>query len=263
MKLFLSYFVLVVCLLATGCGKRANAVWFYTYSELGPENDYISEPNRLLTNYNLNPSNFLSTQADGNYTIDFGKGFEYGKWQLDDSVLVLTNSARKKSFIIVQLTGKEMMIKVPLLAGRPSIWHFERWSMPMKTNADNPFSLQNNLWRLKATHKENDTAIVARLRNYFAYWEKYFNWGLVSSKDYLDVRSLPGPIKIYGNGFALVDYDKWPSEWTSLFYDDEDSRKAYDKLNYFFEHDHIAWANTDNKYKMFISAFQQMQQKLN
>lgn len=263
MRPFLYTLVFTACILATGCGKKSNAVWFYTYSEYGPANDYISEPNRLLTGYNLNPSNFLSIQTDGSYTMDFGKGFEYGKWQLYDSVLMLTNSARKRTFLTVQLTGKEMMIKVPLVAERSSIWHFERSSLPMKTNTDNPFSLQNNLWRLKATHKEDDSAIVARLRNHFAYWEKYFNWGLVSRKDYLDVRSLAGPIKIYGNGFALVDYDKWPTEWSSLFYDDEDSRKAYNKLNYFFDHEHIAWANTDNKYKMFISAFQQMQQKLN
>jgi len=265
MKLPSILFTLIIaCFLFAGCNllsKKTNEVWFYTYSEFGILNDYIPKPNQQLTDYNLNPSNFICLQIDGSYTMDFGH-FEYGTWELDDTMLVLKNIERKTMFMVVKPAGKEMLIKVPLVGGRSSIWHFEKSPVPLQEKADNPFSLNNNRWRLKARQKEDDEMIADRLRNHFSYWEKYFNWGLVAKMDYLDVRSLPGPLKIYGNGFVLLDYEKWPQDWSDLFYDSTDGHKAYDKLRYIFDHDHIAWAHTDNKYKMFISAFQQLQQKI-
>lgn len=80
--------------------------------------------------------------------------------------------------------------------------------------------------------------------------------------DYLDVRSTPTAIKIYGNCFGLKPVDELPPRWTSLFYDSADCRKANDIIQDIFRHKTIAWANTDSKYKMFIGAFQQLEQYL-
>jgi hypothetical protein len=78
----------------------------------------------------------------------------------------------------------------------------------------------------------------------------------------VDVRSTPSPVKIYGNGFIIKPFGDLSAAWKSYFYDSADCAKANEMLVDIVHKNNIAWAHTDNKYKMFISAFQQMQQIL-
>ena len=115
---------------------------------------------------------------------------------------------------------------------------------------------------MKAERKESDTELTARLKNHFRYWEKYFSWGLEHRKGSLDVRSLPGPLKIYGNGFTLVPYEHYDYEWKMHFFDADDCHRAYLKMYSFLRKEDIEWPQTDHKFKQFESAFRQLQQKL-
>lgn len=101
--------------------------------------------------------------------------------------------------------------------------------------------------------------IRKRLYNHCQFWEAYFRWALDKGLNTVDVRSTPTPIKIYGNGFALKPTEDLPAEWVNCFYDANDCRKASDMIRDIFQHKTIAWAQTDNKFKMFLSAFQQLQ----
>ena len=143
-----------------------------------------------------------------------------------------------------------------------SVYNFESQQGSSSAPNQNPFSVVNNAWRIKAKKKESDSEIKYRLLNHFKFWEVYFTWALNNQIESIDVRSMPTPIKIYGNGFTLKPFETLPDAWKSYFFDEEDCRKANEKINFLFQHENIAWAHTDNKYKMFISAFQQMQQKL-
>jgi hypothetical protein len=113
-----------------------------------------------------------------------------------------------------------------------------------------------------AAKKETEQELRNRLKNHFRFHEIYFKWALDAKLNSIDVRSTPSPIKIYGNGFALKNFDELPASWHSYFYDDEDCQKANDMIKDIFEKEEIAWAQTENKYKMFISAFQQLEQKI-
>ncbi|HTL10142.1 MAG TPA: hypothetical protein VL307_17830, partial [Chitinophagaceae bacterium] len=97
---------------------------------------------------------------------------------------------------------------------------------------------------------------------HFKFWERYFTWALNDRIDYIDVRSTPTPIKIYGNGFALKPFEELPAAWKNYFYDEEDCRAANEKIKYIFDNNLLAWPHTDNRYKLFIAAFQQLQKQL-
>jgi len=242
-----------------------SKVWFFTYRREISPGDNINDDtsvNQLLKGVVLTPIDFFSLQPDGAYTSDMGQ-FAYGNWSVGDHDITFRNANGETSRLTWHLlSGKEMLFKVSLGNGGALMYHFGSWPMPFKNPSDNPFSKENNLWRIKAAQKENDNMIAARLRNHFKYWEKYFSWGLEIQITTLDVRSLPGPLKLYGNGFQLIPLSEWLPRWRQVFYDEEDCIKAYDKLKYFFNHENISWAKTDNKFKMFISAFQQMQDKM-
>ncbi len=240
-----------ICLLAlSACLNTRDplpALWFYTFSG-GP----AEERDSLLT-----PASFAEIKADGSYASDFGH-FEYGTWSRKDQKLCLTNQQNiTTSFSLSSLTRKEMQ----LTTGKGIPLNFE--SQPISSKAvDDPFSLANNRWRLPARHKESIAEIRKRLFDHCRFWEMYFTWALNDNIATVDVRSTPTPIKIYGNGFGLKPFDELPQEWKSGFYDEEDGKKANELIEDIFHHKTIAWAHTDNKYKMFIGAFQQMEQFL-
>ncbi len=253
MKKILSVILIALLYSQTNClfqqnKKRLDGLWFFTHSSETDQNDSAA----------ITPASFLYLAPDHTYTRDFKK-FEYGQWKRNDSVLMLTNEQQvTTSFPIKLLLGNELRLKS---AERP-ILNFEKQPAKFSSAADNPFSVDNNRWRITATKKETEQEIKNRLKNHFGFYEAYFKWALDAKLNSIDVRSTPSPIKIYGNGFALKNFDELPASWRSYFYDEDDCQKANDIIKDIFEKGDIAWAQTDNRYKMFISAFQQLEQKI-
>src|SRR5688572_19626655 len=253
MKKILPAILIVLLFFQTSClfqpnKKRPDGLWFFTHSSGTVQNDKAE----------ADPASFLYLQPNNTYTRDFKK-FEYGHWKRHDSVLLLTNDQKiTVSFPLKLISGNELELRTK----DGIILNFERQTAKFSSSADNPFSIENNQWRITAAKKESDQELRNRLRNHFRFHEVYFKWALDAKLPGIDVRSTPSPIKIYGNGFALKDFDELPALWRSYFYDEEDCRKANDMIKDIFEKGDIAWAQTDNRYKMFISAFQQLEQKI-
>jgi hypothetical protein len=233
---------------AFGCSLAPNPLpklWFFTYSSGAP-----AEKDSLLT-----PSSFLELRPDGSYTRDFGR-FEYGTWSRKDRRIYLTNHHHSTYvYSLNQLRPGEMVLTLD----RGLLGNFDSQALPADDETKDPFSVYNNRWRIPATHKESDQEIRRRLFEHCRFWETYFRWALDKELTTVDVRSTPTPIKIYGNGFTLKPIEDLPTEWISCFFDIEDCQKANDQIREIFQHRTIAWAHTDNKYKMFLSAFQQME----
>ena len=234
-----------------GCSQGNNPggkLWFYTHST----------GNKEELDTSLTPACFIELSADGHYTSDFGH-FDYGTWIYADSQVLLSSHLNTKSILAVNyLTATEMQVGPP----KGPFTNFERQAGNTGSHAEDPFSVENNSWRIKATAKETDEQLSKRLVNHCRFWERYFSWALNNRIDYIDVRSTPTPIKIYGNGFGLKPYEALPKTWTALFFDAEDCRKANEKIKKVFDSNSIAWPHTDNKYKMFLSAFQQLERQL-
>jgi len=238
-----------------------SKVWFYTYDGTKSKSSSLDLEKLLAGDPLLTPANFINLQRDGRYTAHLGQ-FETGTWEMDKQYMVLKSADKKVTHLQVQEIKKnELVLDVQPENKYESSYHFDGVDNDLP-GEDNPFSAENNQWRIKATHKESDAEIAARLRNHFHYWEKYFEWGITTDRQTLDVRSLRGPLKMYGNGFELVPLEDWDAAWKSLFYDMEDCRIAYNKLHYFFTYERIDWAKTDHRFRMFVSAFQQLQRKI-
>jgi len=225
--------------------NKEEGLWFYTYSS--GESSF---------GFKLTPASFLCLNPDKSFTLDFGK-FQYGKWTTKGDTLIL-NATKPYYFLINNISGTDMRLNP-----EPGVTcNFEKQHYSFSADAVEPFSLKNNQWRIPARHKETPAQIKERLVNHCHFWKDYFTWALNNEMATIDVRSIPTPIKIYGNGFALKAFEDLPSEWQSYFYDAEDCKLANTILQHVFEHNDIAWAHTDNKYKMFIGAFEQVEQLL-
>ena len=242
--------LLVFSFVILGCQNeksRLSKLWFYTFSDPGSKRDTL-----------LSPASFLLLQEDGAYTRDFG-AFEYGSWKIKDNDILLTSHSGVKRNFSYSRTGINS-IKLSLKDGQKA--NFESMPVPSKEDGPNPFSTDLNLWRIPPLEKESNEQIRKRLLNHCKFWEAYFSWALANELATVDVRSTPTNIKVYGNGFGLKPLNELPSTWKAVFYDEDDCAKANEVVRNIFQNKTIAWAKTDNKYKMFISAFQQMQQYL-
>jgi len=244
-------FAAVVLLLQPGCSIKKpvpEGLWFYAYTS-GTNESHDG---------NISPASFINLQPDNSYTRDFGR-FDYGHWEEKDSVLLLKTIQGDTMLYPVKYFYKKQLELVTISGKTVS---FERQPGKFSNDAENPFSVENNQWRIPPAKKETGQELKNRLRNHCRFYEIYFRWALANGLNTVDVRSTSSLIRIYGNGFAVKEFNDLPPAWHTYFYDEDDCYKANDILKDIFEHKDIAWSQTNNKYKMFISAFQQLQQYL-
>lgn len=188
--------------------------------------------------------------------MDFGK-FDYGKWQKTKKEIFLTNYKQEKSNLkIAKESWKTLHLKIGAFTRS-----FEEQPSDFK-KTDNPFAVNYNKWRLPATRKETDAELRDRLLNHCRFWQIYFKWGIDNDITLLDVRSTPTPIKIYGNGIGLKKAAELPVAWRSYFYDSTDCERAGVLLKEVFRKHDIKWPETKNKFKLFFSAFEQIEYHL-
>jgi len=225
--------------------EKLTKLWLYTYSS----------GNSRYEDTVFTHTSFINLQADNTYTLDLGI-FDHGRWNSDKGFLSFQSESGKfTSYRISHFQENELK----LTDDKGIVLNFDGLPLKPADSANNPFSVDNNRWRIAARKKETEQELKGRLRNHFKFYEAYFLWALENNLNSIDVRSTPSLIKIYGNGFALKEFDELPMLWRSYFYDEEDCKKANDTIKNIFEHKDISWTNTDNKYKMFVSAFQQLQ----
>lgn len=247
MKLIVSALFLFLVIGCVQKNKSVSKLWFYTHSS-------------GKAGSSLNPMNFLDLQSDGTFTQYFEK-FEYGKWSIRHNSLMLEKATGGRELILIEGHGNgELQLAYP--NNRNSLLNFEGFKNSFSSPSDNPFSVENNEWRIRPAAAESDIEIKKRLANHFHYFEIYFKWAMENGFTSVDVRSTPSVIKIYGNGFEVKPDDDLPVEWIACFYNKDDCYRASRIVEQLFRKNQISWARTDNKFKMFLSAFQQLQQYL-
>ena len=236
----------IICLVSCNpFEKDLSGTWFYSPAEQRSKNDSL-----------LTATSFLHLKSNGSYESDLGH-YDYGTWVQEGDELVLTNTKGKTRHLRIQKQGRQ---ELKLFANENRVVAFDKY--PAATANNNPFSPDNNRWRLPTTHPETDAELRARLYNHCQFWETYFAWALETEVDGLNVRSTPTPLKIYGNGFGLKKYEELPTAWRQYFYDTTDCHKADSMIKDIFRKRNIKWPEKEVTYKKFISAFQQLQEQL-
>jgi len=207
--------------------------------------------------YGFTGASFMNLQPNGKFTSYF-TAFDYGNWKAQDSTLVLTNHSKGKLVLNVEKLDSRQMVCIN--KSNHKVYRFNGFPNSFSSEAESPFSIANNVWRVKANHKESDDEIRARLKNHFRWWEKYFAWGLHNKMQMLDIRSTASVLDMYANGFELKYYDQQFPEWKNIFYDTSNCWRAYEIVYYLMYKKDINWPKTENRFEGFVSAFKQLQQ---
>lgn len=255
------YYLLFFSVIFFSCKSNEESsfekVWFF--------DDDISKEKQVenisryggSTEYTFSAASFMNLQPDGKFTSYFS-AFDYGNWKLQDSSLILTTHSKGKLVLEVKMLDSKQM--VCLNKSNRKVYRFNGFKNEFASEAESPFSINNNLWRVKANHKESDAELASRLKNHFRWWEKYFSWGLNNKLKVLDIRSTPSVLDMYANGFELKYYDYQLPEWKTIFYDTANCWRTYEMVYYLMYKKDIDWPKTENRFESFVSAFKQLQQ---
>ena len=256
-------YLLIFSIILFSCKSREEEtsfekVWFYD-DDLSAEKqmENISKYGGN-SEYSFSAASFLNLQPEGKFTSYF-TAFDYGTWKLQqDSTLVLTSHNKGKLLLEVKMLNPKQMICVN--KSNEKVYRFNGFANEFSSDAESPFSINNNLWRVKAGHKESDAELSSRLKNHFRWWEKYFSWGLNNKLKVIDIRSTPSVLDMYANGFELKYYDYQFPEWKNIFYDTSNCWRAYEMVYYQMYKKDIDWPKTKNRFEGYVSAFKQLQQ---
>lgn len=258
-KITYSIIALLACLIScTGKKKQysfSNAWLYNSYQDAKQELENISQYGGDMEN-GMDGACFIDLQADSSFT-SYLSTFSFGRWQFRDSMLILKDhNNRELNLSVKKLTNEELICRNTYTG---KLYRFNGSGNRFSSQSENPFSIENNQWRIPARKRENEAQIGSRLKNHFRYWEKYFNWAVKNNMNYLEVSSTPSVLEMYSNGFKVQYYNNQSPEWKRNFFDSTDSWKAYEKIYYLVAQKKIKWPETENKFERFVSAFQQMQ----
>lgn len=207
----------------------------------------------------LNRASYLDLRSDGRFTQDLGQ-FEYGSWELKDQRLYLSDQHhRTYVYRIPYLHNKLLFLQ---LGTGDQIGQFRGRGIPPRSPEKDPYSIENNQWRMPPSHKESDEELRKRLQDHCRFWEVYFTWAQDEGIGAVNTKGVPSPLKIYGNGFGLKHYDDLPSEWRACFFDEADCHRADSIIKHAFRQHNIVWPDTDDDLKKIISGCHQVQQWL-
>ena len=113
--------------------------------------------------------------------------------------------------------------------------------------SEDPFSRENNWWRIKPLHYENNEQIKNRVLNHLAVWQLLFHDARKNERAYVSYNWFSSPLVIASNGVVMKLYGDVKKEWDENFYDSVQAQKGYEMMRKCFSKK-IKYLETDNKY---------------
>ena len=172
----------------------------------------------------------------GTFVKNPRNSFDYGTWIYDDAAktITLNNSTKsgKDVYKIAKIAYDEMTL---VNAGVNSATNlkFIAPGKRCKNAGDEPYSLDNNRWRIKPTSRESDSAIHQRLKENLYFFILFYKSALAKNDKTVSFWGLPSCFKWYGGAIFIKKKEELKDNWINCFYNKDQAMQAYalaDKL---------------------------------
>ena len=182
------------------------------------------------------PYRSLCFSTNGTFFKNPRNSFDYGNWQYDDATKTITinNSIDKGKDVykIAKIAYDEMTL-VNTGIGSITNLKFIAPGKRYKNPNDEPYSLENNRWRIKPKNKESDSAIHQRLKENLYFFILFYKSALAKEDKTVSFWGLPSCFKWYGGAIYLKKEEELKENWINCFYSKSQAMQAYalaDKL---------------------------------
>lgn len=122
---------------------------------------------------------------------------------------------------------------------------------------DDPYSIENNKWRVKPFQQETDEQIKERVLNHLDFWQNLFADAQEFDRPYVSYSWFDSPLVVAVNGVKLEFYNEHKDEWDQNFYDSVDASKGYQMMRKCFSKK-LKFLDTENKYKRHEDVIKQL-----
>ncbi len=257
-----STWLVIVIICCTGCIHTPKGMlawrWRFEAVELPGAQAFI---NSIKANYNDNDKvtmqrffldDKLVLRKDNTFDLVIFQKYLHGSWAYDEQskMLSLTDSSVSNQplmmrvdsispvFLALRVDNTVITKLVPpygLDSTRLSFFR-QRGRFDFFLSADNnsfaseksdPYSKQNNLWRIKPTSPENDTQLTERVKNHLQFCKVFFEDIVNRNQSYASVHSFRTPLIISRNDIQLRNYYNIRNAWDESFYDTLQAQKGY------------------------------------
>lgn len=171
------------------------------------------------------PYRSFSLSSAGTFVKNPRNSFDYGSWNYDDATKTLTLSNTISRSKDIYKVGNISYNKLELNNGTD-----QKFIAPGKrfTNAnDEPYSIENNRWRIKPIAKESDSAIHQRLKENLKFFTLFYKSALAKNDTIISFWGLPSCFKWYGGAIFIKKKEELKDNWINCFYNKEQAMQAY------------------------------------
>ena len=127
--------------------------------------------------------------------------------------------------------------------------------------ADDPYSMENNWWRMKPSEPEANERIKERVLNHLRFWELIFTDAEDYEREWVSYNWFASPLVIAVNGAQLSFYKEIQRQWDCNFFDSSDAQKGYALMRKCFSKK-INYLKTENKYRRSADMIHQLTDNL-
>lgn len=186
-----------------------------------------------------------SFQPNGTMLIDYATPeFTTANWQFnnkskqltiqhkDTTVPALSLTVIKYQNGVLTLENNNSVIIPNVITGEKETIHLEYIAQRLNSNDTIPnlFDPALNKWRQKPTQAEDDAAIKNRLKESIYYYAGYFANVKGNKIPVFNPEKMLCPIKFYKGGIGMRRF-KENDNWTAVFFDNKDAKKAHTMLD--------------------------------
>ena len=278
-KLFLCFIIL---LSLSACKKDSSQLlvgrWDFTKFEMPGMPEFLYEIKQTGDDNDLAMKKFLLSsklilRKDSSFDLVMLKQYIHGSWQYD--------AASKNIFLKDSSASKlDMAIRADSVNANKLIFDLDQFALNKLVNLhaaydnayyllrdksycqfyldadkdrytnleDDPYSIENNRWRVKPFNAETEQQLKERVLNHLDFWENLFTDAQEFERPYISYEWFDSPLVVAVNGVQLDFYDEHKKEWDQNFCDSVDAGRAYQMMRKCFSKK-LKFMQTENKYK--------------
>ncbi|HWB24968.1 MAG TPA: hypothetical protein VG738_05790 [Chitinophagaceae bacterium] len=295
MKSILKTISLLIVIAGMGCMHAAQDIlpwrWSFSGVYMNNEESFIDSINReddrdeAMHNFFLDYK--LVLRNDKTFDLVIFKKYMHGTWLYTDPTrtLSLTDESApgqpltmkvdsiSPAVLALRVDQHDLDRLIPSFAQSDNGFSFFKHNGPYvfvlsadketyRSEKDDPYSKQNNFWRIKPSKPETGKQIAARVENHISFLKLLMQDVADGKKNYVSLHSFRTPLIIASDDIRLQHYEDTRDAWDENFYDSAQARKGYDLLEKAVLYDGVKPGNTNDRFVNNANMLEQVLQHL-
>ena len=286
-----SLFLPVVLMLLSACSSSSDKQllqkrWNFASTNI-PSLEKIAKG--YQTSYGINgfkqvfaASKFI-LRKDETFDLCLFQNYRHGRWKERNGALVLWPEPSADSLVLIIDSLGERFMQLSIDSNnfqklgrfvmpfegvaffdknKIARFRFERGDHGYSDLSEDPYSRENNWWRIRPTKPETQGQIHKRILNLVDFHTVMFEDAIERDKKVVTYNWFSSPLIVANNGLALKNYRKIEADWKEYFYDSTQAREGFRLLGRGFDKKMEFPYDIENPFKRNLNMLSQYRRNL-